>query len=431
MPFFVGIFQMTIFSFAEKAMASLPISLEEVNGGILAAVSGGSDSMALAMLLKEWTSEHGVPFMAAVCDHGLRAESADEADMVAERLSDMGIQNTVLKLKISPDGGGIQERARYARHAALQNFARRKGLGVIAFGHHLMDQVETVAQRMEGGTDTVRGRAGILPVRVMGDMLYIRPLLQFGKGELRDLLREEGIRWVEDPSNQNEAFTRVRIRNSLKKNPSMVEDFIQISHEAQKLLFASQILGDEILNRSTVLEWPGGATWLDTSYYDNSLAAEEAAITLIQKVSGKPFPHHPKRILEALRKGGTIGGMQVSSHPEGGVMVFREAMKMEPATVDARYLTAWDGRIRLAQDVPKAFLGPIGPHGATALKREAWAKEIPHIVLKTVPCLRNKETNKGISIPQAGWGAPIEIKTVLRRTPVFKNFEHRSLTFGM
>ncbi|GMM93456.1 hypothetical protein MTsN3n11_17580 [Qipengyuania sp. MTN3-11] len=150
----------------------------------------------------------------ATVDHGLRAEAADECALVASHCDAIGIPCRILPVRVSE--GNLQDRARAARYAALGRWAREQGLAAIATGHHADDQAETVIMRLNRGSG-LAGLAGIRPSTLIEGCCVpvIRPLLGFGKAELLDFVNRRSIPFVEDPSNRDSAYDRVRIRREL------------------------------------------------------------------------------------------------------------------------------------------------------------------------------------------------------------------------
>lgn len=175
------------------------------------AVSGGTDSLALLLLCQA-----AVPgrFEVATVDHGLRAESAAECAMVADLCKARGVICNVLATALQP--GNIQAEARAARYAVLSDWAEARGLSAIATAHHADDQAETLLMRLNRGSG-VAGLAGVRERGMVpgGTVALIRPLLRFRRAELAALLQRAGIAPVNDPSNADDRFDRVRIRKAL------------------------------------------------------------------------------------------------------------------------------------------------------------------------------------------------------------------------
>jgi tRNA(Ile)-lysidine synthase len=182
-----------------------------LDGGdiVLVAVSGGADSVALLLLLRELAPELGVALRVAHVDHRLRADAAAHADFVVALGARLGLPVEVLPVSV-PAGGSLEDSARRVRYAALEACAARAGARRIATGHTADDQAETVLMRVLEGAGP-RGLAGIPPVRGA----IVRPLIEVRRAALRAHLEAAGERWVEDPSNQDRRFLRNRIRHEL------------------------------------------------------------------------------------------------------------------------------------------------------------------------------------------------------------------------
>lgn len=178
---------------------------------MLVGVSGGADSMALLRALLALSVELELDVEAATIDHGLRAGSAAEHRRVEAAILALGVPCARESLAL-PGGSGVQRRARDARYAALARIAEERGCDAVAVAHTLDDQAETVLARVLRGTG-VRGLAGALRRR---DDAVVRPLLDVRRAEVMAYL--EAIHQpvlVEDPSNADERYLRVRIRRRL------------------------------------------------------------------------------------------------------------------------------------------------------------------------------------------------------------------------
>ena len=174
---------------------------------MLIAVSGGGDSMALLHLLAEVAPSRALDLRAVHFDHGLRVGSAAEAETVRHWCEGLGVPCVVGR---ADDPGAGQASYRAARYAFLRAERRRAGADRVALAHQLDDHVETLLHRLVRGTG-VRGLRGIPPRRGS----FVRPLLAFGRAELRSELERRGVSWLTDPSNEDPGYTRSRIRHHL------------------------------------------------------------------------------------------------------------------------------------------------------------------------------------------------------------------------
>ena len=178
------------------------------------AVSGGPDSVALLLLAA--AARPGLVEVATV-DHALRPESRAEAERVTAICSQLGVPHSILTVewKQKPETA-VQERARNARYGLLAKWANDKNLKALLTGHHADDQAETLVMRLLRGAG-VKGLAGMRRVaKAPGASLpLLRPLLGWRRSELEELCATAGLTPVDDPSNSNEQFERVRIRQAL------------------------------------------------------------------------------------------------------------------------------------------------------------------------------------------------------------------------
>ncbi|MFT3968065.1 MAG: tRNA lysidine(34) synthetase TilS [Sphingobium sp.] len=170
------------------------------------AVSGGPDSMALLDLV---TAVAPGRVEAATVDHGLRAESAAEAEMVARWCGERGVPHAILHPP-APIAGSLQAEARRARYALLDAWMAERRLDWLLTAHHADDQLETLLMRLNRSSG-VSGLAGIRARR--GRVL--RPLLGVRKADLEAWVRMRGIPHAADPSNGNDRFDRARLRGRL------------------------------------------------------------------------------------------------------------------------------------------------------------------------------------------------------------------------
>ena len=195
------------------------------------AVSGGVDSMALALLAHAWVRQRGGTITALTIDHGLRPEAAQEARQVRAWLSDKGISHRILRWRGDKPGAGVQAAARGARYELLQRWCRRQGILHLLTAHHGDDQAETLIMRQAHGSG-VEGLAGIPAVRALGGVRLLRPLLIWRRADLVATSSAHGQDWLEDPSNQDEKFARVRARRHLSVNEDETLSLLALAREA-------------------------------------------------------------------------------------------------------------------------------------------------------------------------------------------------------
>lgn len=179
---------------------------------LAAAVSGGPDSMALLWLLARRAAARSQTIHAYTVDHGLRAESADEASQVGAWVKGWpGVIHHILRWEGAKPDSRILEEARAARYNLISEAMAREGLSHLCVAHHRDDQAETFLIRLAKGSG-LDGLAGMRPVQARGDITLLRPFLDMGKDDLIALCGAHNISYVTDPTNGNEHYLRPRLR---------------------------------------------------------------------------------------------------------------------------------------------------------------------------------------------------------------------------
>ncbi|WP_315899478.1 tRNA lysidine(34) synthetase TilS [Roseovarius atlanticus] len=178
------------------------------------AVSGGSDSLALLVLARHWAAQGGPEPHAVTVDHGLRDGSADEAAGVSALCARLGVAHRTLEWRGWDGAGNLSDAARRARYGLIADWAEAEGISDVVLGHTLNDVAETFVMRLsrEAGVD---GLATMTPGWRQGAVEFRRPLLQVSRAELRTLVTAEGLDWIDDPTNTDDAFERARVRKAL------------------------------------------------------------------------------------------------------------------------------------------------------------------------------------------------------------------------
>jgi tRNA(Ile)-lysidine synthase len=217
---------------------------------VLAACSGGPDSVALVHALHRIGPELGIEVSVASVDHGLRPEAADEVAWVGAFAEGLALPFRPLRVTVPP-GPSLQAAARRVRYEALRGAAQALGARRIATGHTLDDQAETVLARLLRGAG-VAGLSGISPKRRDG---VVRPLLDCTRAEVRAHLAHHGLRWLEDPSNQDPRFERVRLRSQVlpmlaEEDPQVRVHLAQLADEARVTARWAQRRARRILARA-------------------------------------------------------------------------------------------------------------------------------------------------------------------------------------
>ncbi|MBS0219225.1 MAG: tRNA lysidine(34) synthetase TilS [Proteobacteria bacterium] len=204
---------------AEFAALMAPFGPFEARPALAVGVSGGRDSLSLAVLARDWAEARGGEVVAMIVDHGLRPGSTAEAVAVRAVLARHDIAAEILTWQGLKPASGLQEAARSARYRLLFEACRRQRILHLLIGHQADDQAETVAMRAArvSGPDGLAGMAAMVEHR---EVRLLRPLLPVLRARLTATLIERGLRWIEDPSNVDPRFERARVRSGA---PSVVD----------------------------------------------------------------------------------------------------------------------------------------------------------------------------------------------------------------
>ena len=354
---------------------------------VAAGVSGGPDSLALALLAAAWARARGGSLLALVAEHGLRAESAAEAAAVASLLAARGIAVRVLPLGLGP-GPGLQERARAARHAALLAACAEAGRPWLLLGHQRGDQAETLLFRALRGSGPA-GLAAMAPLRVAPAALVLRPLLDVPPARLEAVVAAAGLTPVRDASNADPRFARARLRAALGEPGGTGPATAALAEAAGAFARRRARLAMAVAARlaeSTRLR-PEGFAELDPGRLGADAVADAALAALLRAIGGAGFAP-PRAAVAALRRqgAGTLAGAWLRPGPRGGWRLLREPAGLGPP-VAARCGAVWDGRFRLlGPGAPGHAMGPLGPAAAAGLRRRA--PGLPAAVLSTLSAIR-------------------------------------------
>ncbi len=190
--------------------------------GVVLAVSGGSDSTALLVLAARWVKrrqklkKNAPKLIAVTIDHGLRPQSAREAETVKRLARRLGVAHRTLRWRGKKPQAGLPEAARDARYRLLAQAAARAGYAHILTAHTLDDQAETVLFRLARGSGLTglagMARASRLAAGGAAEVFLLRPFLPIPKARLIATLKAAGIGHSEDPTNRDPRFTRARLR---------------------------------------------------------------------------------------------------------------------------------------------------------------------------------------------------------------------------
>ncbi len=356
------------------------------------AVSGGADSMALALLAADWVAVHGGALLALIVDHGLRGGSAAEAVLTERRLAERSIAGRVLTLRGLAAGSGLAARARAARWAALTGAAREAGALHLLVGHHADDQAETWLMR-ERARSGPAGLAGMPALRETHQMRILRPLLGVPAAWLRWYLVGQGMEWIDDPSNADLRATRARLRAELHGQPARRQGLAAAAAAAGAARAGLEAAVARELAERVVFSPLGYAV---LSAGPISAAALSA---LWQAIGGDEYPP-PRAAMERLaRMPGPATLRNLRLLPAGrlgpGWLLVRERPPPPVAAVDG---ARWDRFVLRAWGLPHGLrIGALG-EAATRLRH---ACKLPKAVMRGLPALWHGATL--LAVPGLNW----------------------------
>lgn len=236
---------------------------------VLVAVSGGVDSMTLLHVLRHLAADWGLKLSVAHLDHGMRPESADDAQFVADHARSLGlpiVQDAIdVPAIIDRDSGSPEAVAREARYRFLREAARTTTASTVALGHTLDDRVETFFINVLRGAG-VSGLAGMPATRSECDLRYVRPLIDCSRAQIEAYAERAGVPYREDPSNRDPKYERNRVRHELMPlletfNPRVRE---AVGRATEALSDVDDYLhadADRLLDRSRIEVTDTGRVW--------------------------------------------------------------------------------------------------------------------------------------------------------------------------
>jgi tRNA(Ile)-lysidine synthase len=331
---------------------------------IALAVSGGSDSMAMLHLVREWMEQDAQSRRITVLtvDHGLRAKAADEAAQVSQWCKEMHIPHVTLQWVGEKPTTGLQAKARQARYDLLAQWCLNHDIPAMLTAHTADDQAETVVMRQQR-TSSDQSLAGIWPMRDWQGVRVVRPLLGLSRNNLRGFLKSRGVGWIDDPSNDDQQFERVRIRQGLKGDVAAA----QIATVAQAHVLVAQASALAWLESSVVIDLTGLVHFAPAAFSKLTASAQDAALTMILVMSGAvQIPERKKRLAlrdwlisgVGLRR--CLGGV-VFAKRRASILVGREAGRIsaEVTRIPPAGVLVWDSRFLIT--------GPVGAEVKPAL----------------------------------------------------------------
>jgi tRNA(Ile)-lysidine synthase len=378
---------------------------------IAVAVSGGSDSMALLRLAGQW-SRHLIKISVLTVDHGLRPEAAAEAMKVAEWCALLDLEHHTLRWEGTKPKTGLQAKARAARYDLLSKWCKANDVAVLLTGHTLDDQAETVLMRQQR-TDTAESLAGIWETAVWDGVKVFRPLLGQSRADLRAYLVSHRQPWMEDPSNSDTRFERVRVRQTLADEDRRVE-LADIAVKAGRTARAFSVATEHWVNEQLTTYPEGFGAIPRAGFYELDPGLQRRVLQQLLLIYGAGNRAEPgeldylaKWIMGQGISRRTLGGAMLACR-QSSVLIGREWARISPDPVvvpDAGEIL-WDGRF-LIQAPPETRIVPVG-----RLRHAARREDIPGFVQQSLPAVLMDDG--GVIIPHLAAGPGVSAKFIRR-----------------
>ena len=410
---------------------------------VAVAVSGGPDSMALALLVHHWVQQRGGRCIALTVDHCLRAESSWEAQKVAVWMRDCGIVHEILTPENPPPSGAGQAWARQCRYSLLEEWCRGAGIVHVLLAHHRRDQEETLLIRQESGSGRL-GLSGMPAVSTKDYVRLLRPFLEVSPNDLRVFLKAKNQQWIEDPSNKDSRYARGRLRSGIAGGAcaeaitTSRKPVVQPFSPQDRFVFEKGV--DALLAQTAVISHFGFAHLdvdrLQRAPLDVSVCCMRRVLACIGGLEYLPSEKKSQDVLVGLfscssRRGYSLGRCLVRPCG-GGALVVREERGMLSRNMDSfQREFLWDGRFLVTkkQVDPCAFMvSPLGGRGVEVVQSsgafsDLWSS-IPKLVWPTLPALWKGKVLA--YVPYVGYVSE-EARVSLATAPIIRFAPYHSL----
>lgn len=371
------------------------------------ACSGGPDSMTLVKLAQGWVNKNGGAIAALIVDHRLRDDSTEEAKRVLNWLTQWGVDARILTRSGARPASNLQAHAREARYRLLIDWCRNAGCLHLLLGHHGDDQVETIRMREARGSGA-DGLAGMAPILEYADVRLLRPLLPFPKTRVKATVEALKIPSVDDPSNTDTRFDRVRIRRLLATDTGRQDGDLSREQRCRSTDRKAREIEMTALLANACDIYPEGYAILDPRVWNAApdSVGSRALSGLCTAIGGRRHPPHRQkveRLQDAIRSasmggGRTLAGCRITPNRDK-LMIYRETALIEEP-IPLRNQSIWDGRFSIkgssnasgnASGSSSAFtVGKLGMEGLRRLRIDCPSLsmgQVPQVVCATLPAI--------------------------------------------
>lgn len=265
---------------------------EKLPKKVAVAVSGGSDSLALTLLLNEFCQQKNIDLFAVTVDHKMRQSSAGEAQKLQKILQKKKISHQILEISAKKiPQKNIEAKLRELRYQMLGDFCKKNKIKHLFLGHQIDDVAENFLIRLFRGSG-LDGLSTIAESSESNGIKLLRPLLNVEKSELQNFLQEQKVQWFEDETNQDEKFLRNKIRKffgSFEEKNLIQKRVKNASDEIAKMRdFFDDIL---LTQAKKILKFKGGYFLIEKEKFskiEEKIALKILALILME-IGGKAY----------------------------------------------------------------------------------------------------------------------------------------------
>lgn len=338
---------------AADAEAASPLADDEIRDllepfsgqpAILLAVSGGSDSFGMLAAFARWRGlDEATPVISvASIDHGLRPASVQECGIVMDAAARLGLPAATLHWEGAKPATGLQDAAREARYRLLAGHARAIGASAVATAHHREDQAETVLMRLARGSGPL-GLKGMATTSERQGVSILRPFLWVPKARLAATAAAAGLEPVDDPSNADDRYARIRIRRLMPLLAGEGLDAQRLAILAGRMRMLDEALAHQVggvMDRCRRPSIVAGTVVMDgRAWLEEPFAVVQQ---LLSRVVAEVAPEGARERLEAIE--GLAGAVLMAI---AGGEALRQTLQGALVSVTA------DGRVIVAREPPR------------------------------------------------------------------------------
>ena len=352
----------------------------------------------------------GLTVHAVTVDHGLRADSAAEAAGVADFCAAMGIPHRILRWSDGPKPqGNLMDQARRARASLMAEWAVSCGISHIFLGHTADDVAETFLMNLARSAG-LEGLSGLRPRWSEGGVTWARPLLSAPRESLRSYLRGQGVAWVDDPTNDNPRFARVRARQAIKALKPLGISSEALAESARHLATARAALQAELAARisAQVTEIAGSLTFTPADFPPEMLRLLLG--NAIRWMTGAEYVPRADQISQAISnicagESCTLAGLRLRCKGASVTLTREPRATMPPVPI----AQIWDHRWHLTgPKAPNLTIAALGPQGLAQCPD--WRQFGPRDALLVAPSIwqENQLVAAPLARSEAEWAASVQ-----------------------